>query len=762
MGKGGQTIGYHYLFSVLFGIGRGPIDELRMIKVGEKIAWDGHSCEGLGIINKPDLFGGEKKEGGIQGIFRLQQGDADQVLPGPQSALIGTEGPYQSGTLPDIKALITSETGGLMGELRGRVTFWYDGLVASMNPYIKEWKFRIRRSKRGWHNDVCWYPEKATIYLNEGQIFAMNPAHIIYESLTNPAWGRGLPVELLDDNSFTLAANTLCEEGFGLCIVWYRKEEIGVFIQSVIDHIGATLYTDRETGKVMLKLIRHDYDPENLPIFTPESGLLDIQEDDSSSSSTVANEVIVQGHDPISDQPIEMRAHNLAAFRAHGAPSSLHQTYKGLPTRELCGRIAQRDLAASAAGLRKFKVFLDRRGFRLHPGAVFRIQAPTRGIADVILRAGEIDDGKMSSGQIAIDAVQDVFGLPIASFVTPVENTWSPPSDEAVPADIVRIDEAGYRQAYLTVGENDANTAGDGDSYLMTLAAKPSVRTTSYDILSRAEGETNWSRNGEHFFTGTATTITAIDESDTTFSVENIIDFPSSLEGRALLVGDEVMRIDDYNSLTGAFTVARGAADTWPEAHPAGTRVWIMDDDPGNDERLYAEEETVEVKILTRTWSDALESGEADTHTVTMGGRIARPYPPADVEVDAESIFDLTGLHEEPVLTWVGRNRLTQADQLVGFYEAAVTPEDGTTYTVRIFNLPNAETPVATHTGITSGWTYDSAQQAIDGTDTQSTFWFELVAVRDGIESWKPRRFPVAARSGWGYNWGFNWGGDPS
>ena len=79
MGAKKQTIGYHYFFSILFGIGRGPIDELRAIKVGEKMAWEGSSCDnGTDTINKPELFGGEKREGGIQGAFRLQQGKADQ------------------------------------------------------------------------------------------------------------------------------------------------------------------------------------------------------------------------------------------------------------------------------------------------------------------------------------------------------------------------------------------------------------------------------------------------------------------------------------------------------------------------------------------------------------------------------------------------------------------------------------------------------------------------------------------------------------
>jgi hypothetical protein len=66
--KDGQTIGYNYYFSILFGLGR-QVNEVRTIMVADKIAWQGPSgCSGaVQAIQKPELFGGEKKEGGIQG-----------------------------------------------------------------------------------------------------------------------------------------------------------------------------------------------------------------------------------------------------------------------------------------------------------------------------------------------------------------------------------------------------------------------------------------------------------------------------------------------------------------------------------------------------------------------------------------------------------------------------------------------------------------------------------------------------------------------
>src|SRR5690606_6533837 len=38
--------------------------------------------------------------------------------------------------------------------------------------------------------------------------YGMNPAHIVYEALTNPEWGLGYPPAVLDLASFTAAADT--------------------------------------------------------------------------------------------------------------------------------------------------------------------------------------------------------------------------------------------------------------------------------------------------------------------------------------------------------------------------------------------------------------------------------------------------------------------------------------------------------------------------------------------------------------------------
>lgn len=737
-----QTIGYRYFMSLLSGLCRGPINELIEIQAGDESAWRGSaSTDALQSINKPDLFGGEKKEGGIQGPFRVFMGADNQVLPGA------------GGGLPSVKASIGT---GVVSEMRGVVTLWFDGLVSAMNPYIKEWKFRVRRSTAGWWGGASWYPAKCAVLLNGGQIIAMNGAHIIYECCTNPLWGRGLAASRLNNDSFVYAANTLCDEAFGLCIAWYRKEDIDVFIQKVCDLIGATLYTDRETGLVTLRLVRADYEADELPLFTPGTGLLDIRDDDTGSADTTFNEVIGTGHDPITNQDFQIRAQNLAAFQSQQAISSLDQDYRGVPTKELVGRLTLRDLRANAAGLKRFTVTLDRRGWRIAPGMPFRIADPRRGLANIVVRAGEIDDGDMVNGRIVIKVVQDVFGLPETSYVEPAPGGWTPPDKTALPALEARVVEASYRDVYIKIGPGDAEAAPVDDSYVGAVALSPNAMSYQYDLATKAEGEAEYETRATGSFTGNAILASDIGPLDTEIEVDDPQSFGVDNVGEALLIGDELVRLDAFDEGTNIATVTRGTTDTIPQSHVAGTLLWTIDDDFVTDGRVYNEGETAYAKVLTRTSNDALALEDAPELSVEVVGRQGRPYPPGKVQVHDTSVYSVRPATEEPVITWAGRNRKTQGDHMVGHTEDSVVPEEGTTYTIRVYDLE--DTLLRTVEDIDAEtWTYDSTMQGEDG--GPAAVYIELESVREDIPSWQHYRFLVVLKAGWGYGWGLNWGG---
>lgn len=85
-GGGDQIIGYRYFMAILMGLCRGPVDEVTEIKVGGRTAWSG-SVTGNTTVNvaSGNLFGGDDKEGGIEGPLFVAMGASDQVLDDGQA-----------------------------------------------------------------------------------------------------------------------------------------------------------------------------------------------------------------------------------------------------------------------------------------------------------------------------------------------------------------------------------------------------------------------------------------------------------------------------------------------------------------------------------------------------------------------------------------------------------------------------------------------------------------------------------------------------
>lgn len=728
-GKGGQTIGYKYFMSIHMGIGRGPLNEVVDMTAGGLSMWKDFGKDPICIgnsgkfvnIDAPELFGGEQKEGGIQGPAYFYNGSRDQVLD-PPGSLIG---------LPSIQ----SSLGGDVPNFRGVTTVWFDGMVCAMNPYPKEWAFRIRRTTAGWYDDICWYPAKATIVMegyNGELIYGMNAAHMLYEVNTNPEWGRGMPAELIDENSFTQAANQLCSEGFGLCLPWFRRESIKDFIPIVINHVGGAMYIDRETGKLTFRLIRGDYDAGALPIFGPDSGLLRVEDDDSSSEETAFNEISITGFDPVTKQDISLSVHNLASIQSVGEIISNAMEFKGLATHDLVARVAARELKAQSTGQRRFTLYLDRRGWRIKPAMPIKISWPDKGIVSMIVRVGEItDNGK----EIQVKVVEDIFGLSDTTYLDPQPPVWDPPNRIPEPVSDARIFEVNWRDLYLRASESQRNAIEEGDSVVGVVAAPPeAVLTASFDLATRTSTEL-YEVRGQGSYTARTTLAEPLTPLATsaTFDPDSMAAFMTEFSlGMVAMVGEEQIAIMLLDPVTGEAVIKRGVADTIPSSHNADDPVWLVDEDISSDYREYAAGETVFAKPLPRTSVAVLPLADAADLEIVVDQRVFRPYPPGDVKVDGQSIYALSGLYPEPVLTWAHRDRIIQADQVVGHAEGSVGPEAGVTYKVTVF-AEDGVTILSEHDGIAGDtWTYDAALQAADA--NPEIVIMEMISQRAGMD----------------------------
>jgi hypothetical protein len=731
MGKGKKTtVGYRYYFGLHMGMCRGPIDELVEIKVADRSAWKGSITGNTRIkINAPNLFGGDEKEGGIVGNLDVMMGAADQP----------------------VNAALATMLGGLVPAFRGFCSLFYDGLITSMTQYPKPWSMRMRRALKGWDGEP-WYPAKAMISMSDGTIRAMNPAHILYECMTNRDWARGLERARLDNAAFTQAADRLYAEGFGLCIKWTRQDALSSFTQTILNHIGGTLFTDRTTGLIKLRLIRDDYDASTLPIFDYDSGLLAIDDDDSGAQTAGTNEIVVKYTNPLDNSQGQVRVKNNAAIQSINGTASTTKEYPGIPTADLALRVGQRDLRATSGFIKKFRVRLDRRGYQIEPGSVFRIRDSKRGINNMILRAGRIEDGTMTDPAITITAVQDVFGLPAVSYVGVQPGGWIPPDTTAKAIVTRRLIEMPYRE--LAAALDPANLANIHATagYLVALAQRPSSLSLGFLLRDRIGGAGAFIDRGNGDFCPVATMVTRLDRTITAITVTAGVDLDRVVLGTAAMIDDEIVRVDALDPQTGIAAIARGCLDTVPAPHAPGALIWFYDNAAGVDQTEYVTGMTVQARLLTRTPAAILDESLAGTDSLTMAQRQYRPYPPGNIQVNGQRYpATVSGVL---TVSYSFRDRLLQADQVIDTLQGNIGPESGTTYIMRVYS---GTTLKRTITGLTAAsWTYQDVDAAADG--YLQTMRLVLSASRNGIESLQKHDLTVE-RHGLGFDLGDLLGG---
>lgn len=949
------TIGYRYYMGLHFGLCHGPVDAVEEITVGERTAWSGsQTTSGSLSINAGELFGGDKREGGVEGTLDVMMGEATQ---GTNSYLVSKLG-----------AIIPAFRGILSGVWRG-------GQVASNNPYVKPWAFRVKRIVQGWAGGSAWLPEKAPIvfaepagsdatvrlltrfsgassadisqyalgsgvianpdgvlladgnarfgvtaapsasgwvgitwvsphltscetvnpemtwefimsasvdpdayesfktialidtghvsaevgrqfriglegslggvlpptsrhllwvspgtdapiwmsassYLVEDgvatfhialqrradgyiQLFVggirvldwvvgfssggsptsgtvsignypydqdwdirchavrvssrlvysgatytvptpadltadfdvtysgivgMNPAHIIYQCLTDTAWGMGYPIGSMDDASFAAAANALFAENFGLSLLWNRQDAVESFISLVLDHIGGMLYVRPDTGQFALKLIRADYVRDTLPQYGP-TNLISAEDYQRQAWGETVNEITVVYTDHASGKEASLTIQDAANILTQGGIVSQTRNYSGIPWPPLAQRVAQRDLNAASTPLARIRLTATRAAWAVFPGDVFRLTWPEYGIDDVVYRALNVNLGTLTDGKIIIDAVEDVFGLPGNTYLVDQPSAWEDPTSAPAPAPYRALLEAPYWDLVRNLSAADMAYVDNLSGYLETLATRPSNDATNYGIAART-GSGDYTRRGNGDFCPTATISGALTKTTTALTLANGVDLDLVEVGGYAIIDGEYVLVSALDATAGTATIARGLLDTVPVAHADDARIWFADGWQGFDTTEAVDGETVDVKLLPLTGRGELAIADAPVNSITFDQRQYRPYPPAKVRFDSLEWPEIIEGATDVVLTWAHRDRTLQTAYLVTQDESSIGPEAGVTYSIEVTDESLAVLHSAT--GISAATATVPASALTPG-----LLRFRLWSVRGGLASWQ-------------------------
>lgn len=720
-----QTVGYRYYLGMHLAICHGPVDAVTEIQVGERQAWSGNlAASGRINLAAPELFGGEKREGGVSGAIDVAFGEATQTANDYLQAKVGTPQPAYRGIL----GLILRQV-----------------YIAANNPYIKPWAVRVKRCFRDW------YPTKAEI---NG---AANPAHILYECLTNAAWGMGYPSASIDDASFRAAADTLAAEGFGLNLIWLQQSTIEQFVREVMDHIGGVLTTSPSTGRFVLKLVRADYAVASLPVLDP-TNVIELESFQRAAWGETTNELVLVYTKPDTFKDTSITVQDLANIQAQGAVVSQTRRYPGITSDSLAARVALRDLAAVSTPLAKVRLKVNRKAWNLYPADVFKLFWPPLGIEGLVMRIAAIDGGTLTQGAISIDAVEDVFGLPAASYTAPQPPGWVDPVPAPSAANPRRLVEAPYWDIARTLSASELAYLDATDCFLQTLGGRPAAGAINYEIHSKTSSASTYNERGQGKFAPHAVLASEIGQAVTsTLTYHSEVDIDLVAVGSYAYLNDEAVAITAINASAKTLTVNRGVLDTVPVAHAAGSHIWFADGFQGVDPTEYAVGETVNARLLTVTGKGTLALASAPTDSLAMNRRQNRPYPPGNLRINGTAYPSV--VKGDLAISWSHRDRLSQTVSFTAQSAGNIGPESGVTYTLRIYGESGSLR--RTYSGLTgTSQTYtlvnDEADSGLGRPNAQLRI--ELEASRSGVTSLQKHSLSFE-RAGYGLHYGKYYGG---
>lgn len=794
---GGKAAGEYrvvdYFMSMHMGICHGPVDALLGIYIKERDAWPGTTiysdddeviegnwtqrfppfmrsllgqppsapddpelpvfavatAEGPLTINRPDLFGGDKKEGGVKGTAYFLPGGPAQVLPEYLAAKLG----------------LTSVTA---PAYRGVSSVWFHGpgnkgfMWAQNNPYLPPMWFKVFRRPVGLN------ASRATIQRGANAPDA-NPAHIKYECLTNTDWGMGCPANLIDAQTFEDCGNVLFEEKLGLSMMWARQSTVQSFLSEVQDHIQSIVFQHPRTGLWTMKLIRGDYDPATLRVFGPDN--CDATNRQRKSWGEMVNEITVTWTNPVNEEEESVTVQDPAGIAIQGQVVSETRNYYGVRNSELAMELAVRDLRSAGYPLFTCDLVVDRSAWDLVPGDVFKLTWPEDGIEEIIMRVGPIDYGKSGDMPVRVNCYEDIFGLEHAAFAPPPVTGWVDPSESPVP--FARVQLLTVPLPALVANGLDVTTVDDQFPRAVPaiLAQQTGADTYQFQLngpVSLANGTSSVQPIGTFLQTSFSLTTVPIPAASQTpltgVQLGGIIGNGEPVVAGMVMIGQgtdfdmEMAMLDSYNAATDTWTLARGVADTIPRAWPAGTVVWYIGPDftaVDSNERVAGQ--TVEYRLQPRTSKGLLPIEQAPVESLLLTDRAYRPFRPANVTVGGVSfaVREYSGTPPATVpITWANRNRLMEDQVVRRWAEGNVTPEVGQTTTVRCF-AAGTSVPISEYTGLTG----TSFEVPFGDISAYSLVDIEVSASRDGFESLQNIKQTVFLNfPGYGNNYGNNYG----
>lgn len=647
---------------------------------------------------------------------------------------------------PDLLGTLRVE----MGHDDGGVLYWNgEQIPLSVDSYFVSYaEIPASKIKTGVNTLFCAAVDSipggtaAGIYLyveyeNSGgsvQYADINPIHKIREILTDDT-AMNKPESDVNDTNFKKAANVLHQEKLG--ISWSVTEKSCLeAINEICGHIEAGIRMNRQTGLYEMVLFRDDWFDEDEIQTLPVNKIKSMNLDGATSADELINKLNVSyyNRDVIKNSSFSV-AENAAIRNLKGHENADEVKFPYFMNQRNTAVVAQWKLKQMSTPVWQGTFttgFYEARKWNRYD--LLRLEWPRKWTGTILVRIMKINLG--TGTDVSIDFVEVVpYSSDLSSSIvidTPVDTTPKPPQ----PA-LFKAFELSYLEAIQLNGQKavDEALAYNPDAGYAAVIAKRS-QTNSLNALMYTDIGNDYERAGSIAYCETSELDQSISKTDTAFIVKQAGDIDMVSIGTQITVNHEIMVYQAYDEETGLLTVKRGALDTIPQNHLAGSVLYFADDFITVDPTEYVTGEIINVKTLTTTPSGILSLDDVDAQQVEIQARAIRPYPPANVKIN--DVYWPTEIETDLVLTWVDRNRIQQTGgSILGWFDGGVAIEAGTQTHLILTQLDENDVELATTSANVTGTISYTLPILSMQADTR-TVEIVLKTIRDGYECLNP------------------------
>jgi hypothetical protein len=655
------TIGHRYFFTMDLLLGLGPDVRLKRIWANSnKLVWEGTlSGSGEIDIDLPELFGGDKKQGGLAGKIRFYAGSDDEAQDPALLNLIGPNVPKYNGMCRAV----------------------FDDFYIGATSQLPTFSFEVERIPEVIPDTSV----DATMPNGKD----MNPIAAALELMTTNWGGNATPLSLFDLEAFQRDAaivkndaNNGMDQGYSQVLQQSAKAED--VLKEILEHVDGIMYEEPESGKIATRLLRQDYDINSIQSFD-DSSIIGISDLKKTLWSTTVNRarLLFRNRESAYDEDMAM-AEDFALIQYQKKLTSSQRTMKSVTTAVGATFIAARDLSYSNVPLISFKLQVNRTGSKVRPGDVIRMTySKGFNMTDLVMRVSKVNLGTLLNGVVELEVVQDRFSAHIGNFAPPEASGFVPPDTTAS-----AINSFIFKTApFFLANQGEDRSAFETSGKFMLSTRKPSGASQSFDLAySSVNGSVNSASEliGDDLPYSTIGTLvndylgaTAADtRSDTTGSLTvggltsaelaSIPDFDNLSEARD---GGAIMSINDELFVflkpivnIGAGTVTfetlyRGVLDTQPQTHPVGSAVSFISGASSITAGLPVNAQAY-MKLLDNAITGTYPIDTASQTIATPSDRAARPLPPGNVLVNGSRNPGNLTAETSVSVSWARRSRL--------------------------------------------------------------------------------------------------------